>query len=63
MVQADPEVNRAYLGSGDVDLRRKLQAATKRTGRPEMNSTGLLFEISSPALPGGPVRAGRRWPS
>ncbi|MDY0106188.1 MAG: ABC transporter ATP-binding protein [Giesbergeria sp.] len=27
VVQADPEVNRAYLGSGDVgDLRRKLQA-------------------------------------
>ncbi|MBI3530875.1 MAG: ABC transporter ATP-binding protein [Burkholderiales bacterium] len=29
MVQADPEVIRAYLGSGDVgDLRRKLHAAT-----------------------------------
>lgn len=28
VVQADPEVNRAYLGSGDVgELRRKLQAA------------------------------------
>jgi branched-chain amino acid transport system ATP-binding protein len=28
-VQADPEVIRAYLGSGDVgDLRRKLQAAS-----------------------------------
>jgi branched-chain amino acid transport system ATP-binding protein len=28
-VQADPEVIRAYLGSGDVgDLRRKLHAAT-----------------------------------
>ncbi len=29
VVQADPEVNRAYLGSGDVsDLRRKLHAVT-----------------------------------
>jgi len=34
VVQADPEVNRAYLGSGDVgDLRRKLQAgATSAQG-------------------------------
>ena len=31
-VQADPEVIRAYLGSGDVDdLRRRLQAASKGT--------------------------------
>ena len=30
LVQADPEVNRAYLGSGDVgELRRKLQAAAR----------------------------------
>ncbi|MBO9680300.1 MAG: ABC transporter ATP-binding protein [Acidovorax sp.] len=30
VVQADPEVNRAYLGSGDVgELRRKLQAAAR----------------------------------
>ncbi len=30
VVQADPEVNRAYLGSGDVgDLRRRLQGAVK----------------------------------
>ena len=33
VVQQDPEVNRAYLGSGDVgDLRRKLQAATHAQG-------------------------------
>ncbi len=34
VVQQDPEVNRAYLGSGDVgDLRRKLQAgATSAQG-------------------------------
>ena len=32
VVQADPEVNRAYLGSGDVgDLRRKLQAGAAAT--------------------------------
>ena len=32
VVQADPEVNRAYLGSGDVgDLRRKLQAGATAT--------------------------------
>jgi branched-chain amino acid transport system ATP-binding protein len=31
VVQADPEVNRAYLGSGDVgELRRKLHGATAR---------------------------------
>ncbi len=33
VVQADPEVNRAYLGSGDVgELRRKLQAAAAPQG-------------------------------
>ena len=33
VVQQDPEVNRAYLGSGDVgDLRRKLQATTHAQG-------------------------------
>ena len=33
VVQQDPEVNRAYLGSGDVsDLRRKLQGATRAQG-------------------------------
>jgi len=32
-VQADPEVNRAYLGSGDVgELRRKLRAAATPQG-------------------------------
>lgn len=34
VVQADPEVNRAYLGSGDVgDLRRKLQAGATATAQ------------------------------
>ena len=40
-VQADPEVIRAYLGSGDVgDLRRRLQAAS--SGAPAQTSAGVL---------------------
>ena len=42
VVQVDPEVNRAYLGSGDVgELRRKLQAAARPAASVAASSAGV----------------------
>ena len=57
VVQQDPEVNRAYLGSGDVgDLRRKLQAATHAQGS-RMMDWSYLFEISLTGIASGGLYA------
>ena len=53
VVQADPEVNRAYLGSGDVDeLRAKLRAAAPPHFMEPPRWTGpTCLKSASPALP------------
>jgi len=54
-VQADPEVVRAYLGSGDVaDLRRRLRADVRG---PVAGPVIAPVDVPAGTAPGGPVDA------